>query len=123
MNLQFQSRQLGDKSAIIKLIGEADVFTLPAARQEMLKLIEEGVNWLIVDLEGIDYLDSTALGTLVGMLKRVRERSGELVLVGPKPRIRRLFEITRLEQVFSIYPDEKQAIESIEQEINGGGGG
>ena len=110
MNLEVRTRAISPELAVVELIGEADVYSSSLAKDAMLKLLESGTRNLIVDLEKADYLDSTALGLLVGMLKRVRERDGSLGLLNPKPRVKKVFEITRLDQVFPFYESESQAI-------------
>ena len=57
---------------------------------------------MVIDLDGVDFLDSTGLGVLVGGLKRVRSYDGDLTLVCTSPRILKVFELTRLTQVFKI---------------------
>ena len=94
---------------IIELEGEVDVYTAPQLKQQMISILEGGAKELVVDLAKVDYLDSTALGVLIGGLKRMRERDGNMVLVCPSPRIRRVFEITGLDKIFDIYNTEDEA--------------
>lgn len=116
INLEIRTRRIDKHTAVIELQGEMDVYTTPQAKEAMLDLLEEGYHHLVVNLQRTDYLDSTALGVLVGMLKRVREQGGELRLVAPSPRIRRLFEITRLVNVFPIDATEQEATDNLTQE-------
>lgn len=116
VNLQVHTRQVDDHMAIVELQGEMDVYTTPQAKEAMLNLIEKGYYHLVVNLQRAEYLDSTALGMLVGTLKRVREHGGDLRLVAPSPRIRRLLEITRLINVFSIDATEQEATAYLTQE-------
>lgn len=119
MNLEVRTRTLDDHRAIIEIAGEMDVYTTPQAKEAMLDLLERGYHHLVVDLQRTEYLDSTALGVLVGTLKRVREQGGDLRLVAPSPRIRRLLEITRLVNVFPIDATEAEATERLQQEEKG----
>ena len=116
VNLQVHTRRINDHTAAIDFQGEMDVYTTPQAKEVMLDLLEKGYHHLIVNLQGADYLDSTALGMLVGTLKRVREHGGDLRIVAPPPRIRRLLDITRLDKVFSIDQSEQDAMEYLKQE-------
>jgi anti-sigma B factor antagonist len=116
MNLQVHTRCIDDQTAIVDLHGEMDVYTTPQAKEVMLDLLEKGYHHLIVNLQHAEYLDSTALGMLVGTLKRTREKGGDLRLVSPTPRIRRLLEITRLVNVFPIDASEQEAIANLKQE-------
>ena len=109
LNLQVLTRLEDDHTAIVALTGEMDVFSTPQAKDVMLHLLEKGYHNLVVNLQHAEYLDSTALGMLVGTLKRVREQGGDLRLVAPSARIRRLLEITRLNLVFPIDASEQEA--------------
>lgn len=89
--------------AVLSVTGEIDVATAPQLREELVELVADGRNRIVVDLSGVDFLDSTGLGVLVGGLKRVRTHDGELSLACAQPRVRRVFEITGLTQVFPIH--------------------
>jgi len=108
MNLQINTRSLNNQASIIDLEGEVDVYTAPQLKQQIINLLDGGVKHVVVNLEAVDYLDSTALGVLIGGLKRLRERDGGLDLICPNPRIRRIFEITGLDKIFDIYSTEDE---------------
>jgi anti-sigma B factor antagonist len=76
--------------------------TAPALRQLVIQLLSTGVRLVAVDLTAADFVDSTGLGTLVAALKRVRTHDGELVVICPEPRLRRIFELTELVSVFGL---------------------
>ncbi len=101
---------------IIELEGEVDVYTAPQLKQQMISLLEGGARQMIVDLTKVEYLDSTALGVLIGGLKRMREMDGNMVLVCPSPRIRRVFEITGLDKIFDIHNTAQEAQEALGKE-------
>jgi anti-sigma B factor antagonist len=88
--------------AVLQLEGELDAFVAPELRERLHRLIDERdeLRVLVVDLEHVSFLDSTILGTLVGALRRMRERGGELRLVYPRPPANRIFELTGLDAVF-----------------------
>jgi anti-sigma B factor antagonist len=65
-----------------------------------------------VDLDGVDFIDSTGLGVLIGALKRVRTHDGDLALVCSEPRILKVFEITGLLTVFAVHPSIADATSS-----------
>jgi anti-sigma B factor antagonist len=95
---------------IIEVAGEIDVYTAPKLRERLVGLVEEGSYQLIVDMEGVEFLDSTGLGVLVGGLKRVRAHEGWIDLVSTQGRILRIFRITGLNKVFSIYDSVADAV-------------
>ena len=111
-----ETRTVESEPPVIELEGEVDVYTAPQLKQQMISLLESGAKELIVDLTKVEYLDSTALGVLIGGLKRMRERDGNMVLVCPSPRIRRVFEITGLDKIFDIFNAQEDAAESMGKE-------
>lgn len=89
---------------VISLVGEADVSTVARLREELVRAVGEGGPAYVVDLSRVPFLDSTALGVLVGRLKAVRSAGGDLVLVTDDQRLLRNFAITGLDKVFGIFP-------------------
>jgi anti-sigma B factor antagonist len=87
---------------VVAVIGEIDVATAPQLRECLHRVIAEGRATVVLDLLGVTFLDSTALGVLVGALKRCRELGGELHIVVTDARIKKIFEITGLNKVFPI---------------------
>jgi anti-sigma B factor antagonist len=87
---------------IIAVAGEIDVATAPQLRESLHGVIAQGQATVVLDLLEVSFLDSTALGVLVGALKRCRELGGELHVVVADARIMKIFEITGLTKVFPI---------------------
>jgi anti-sigma B factor antagonist len=98
--------------SVLAVSGEVDVATVPRLREQLHGLVAEGNTRIVVDLDGVDFLDSTGLGVLVGALKRVRSNDGELTLVCTQPRIRKVFEVTGLTKVFTLYDSVDEAVAS-----------
>ena len=94
---------------VLAVKGEVDVYTAPRLRERLVELVTEGKRKIVVDLEGVDFLDSTGLGVLVGGLKRLRSNDGEMSLVSTQSRILKVFEITGLTKVFSIHDSVESA--------------
>ena len=101
-----QEFQIEEKVAgqlpVIAVSGEIDVATAPQLRECLHRVIAQGDATIVLDLLGVTFLDSTALGVLVGALKRCRELGGELHVVVADSRIMKIFEITGLTNVFTI---------------------
>jgi anti-sigma B factor antagonist len=95
---------------VVAVHGEIDVATSPALRERLIGLVNDGATRLVLDLEAVDFLDSTGLGTIVSLLKRVRTHGGDLRLVCTEARIRRLFEITGLEKAVPLHASLDDAI-------------
>lgn len=113
MNLKVDTRSPREGVAVIALSGEADVYTSPRIKQEMVDLLNNGTSKLVVDLSGVEYLDSTGLGVLIGGLKRARERDGDLKVICDNMRILRIFEITGLTKIFDIHRSEADALATL----------
>jgi anti-sigma B factor antagonist len=95
---------------VITVHGEIDVATSPTLRERLIGLVNGGATRLVLDLETVDFLDSTGLGTIVSILKRVRTHGGDLRLVCTEARIRRLFEITGLDKALPLHASVDDAI-------------
>ena len=99
-----------DGTAVLTVKGEVDVATAPRLREHVIDLVADGHRRIVVDIEGVEFLDSTGLGVLVGALKRVRSHGGELELVCTRPRILKVFEVTGLDRVFAIHASVDEAV-------------
>jgi anti-sigma B factor antagonist len=97
----------------LELEGEVDVYTAPLLRQEIMDQVDKGTKFILVRLESVEYLDSTGLGILIGGVKRLKEQGGALKLVGPSPRISRIFDITGLNRIFDVYATQADALASV----------
>jgi len=109
LDIKVNVREAQGDCYVVELGGEIDVYTAPKLREKLISLVEAGSYQLIVDMEGVDFLDSTGLGVLVGGLKRVRAHDGWIDLVCTQSRILRIFRITGLNKVFSIYDTVAEA--------------
>jgi anti-sigma B factor antagonist len=94
-----------DGSPLLTLTGTLDFNSAARIREDLRQIIDKEPKQVIVDLNALDYIDSSGLGVLVGGLARLREAGGDLFLVVSNAKIRRIFEITKLSYVFSLFPD------------------
>ncbi|HET7488300.1 MAG TPA: STAS domain-containing protein [Acidimicrobiales bacterium] len=99
-----------DGITVLAVRGEVDVYTAPRLREKLVELVSQGKHNIVVDLEAVDFLDSTGLGVLVGGLKRLRSHDGDLSLVCTQHRILKVFEITGLTKVFTIHESVDAAV-------------
>ena len=97
-------------TTVLAVRGEVDVYTAPRLREKLVELVSQGKHNIVVDLEAVDFLDSTGLGVLVGGLKRLRSHDGDLSLVCTQHRILKVFEITGLTKVFTIHESVDAAV-------------
>jgi len=102
--------------AVCSAVGELDVASAPKLRQELVRAVAEadGPPRIVVDLGGVDFLDSTGLGVLLGGLKRARAKDGVLALARAESQVRKVFEITRVIEILPIHDDLDAAIASVQ---------
>lgn len=111
MDLGLDTHKHENGAVVLTVTGEVDLSTAPRLREAIVEAIADGATRLVVDLDHVEFLDSTGLGVLVGGLKRARSHDGDLALVCTQPRILKVFEITRLDSAFTIYKDVAEALE------------
>ncbi len=99
---------------VLAVHGEIDLFTAPELKQVLAECIEAGRIRIVVDLTETTFLDSTALGVLIGAVKRLRSRDGALALVNVDENIAKTFEITGLDQIFTILPTREEAVRAVD---------
>ena len=99
-----------DGIEVIDVAGTIDISTAPRLRELLIDLVSTNSYQLIVNLERVEFLDSTGLGVLIGGLKRVRAHDGSLDLACTQKRILKIFRTTGLTNVFAIHDTVDQAI-------------
>lgn len=95
---------------VVSLYGELDIATAPSLREQLIDQVNDGAIRLVLDLDGLDFLDSTGLGTIISALKRARTHGGDLGLVCNTARIRRLFAITGLDKAVPLHASLDEAV-------------
>ena len=101
---------------VVAVRGEIDLFTAPELKAALTDAIEEGRTRVVVDLSDTTFLDSTALGVLIGAVKRLRSRDGRMTIVNVDPNIAKTFEITGLDQIFTIRATRDEALAALDAE-------
>ncbi len=102
-------RRLDDK-VVLDLAGEIDMRCSVDLRGTFMELLESKPTVLVVNMNEVEFMDSSGLATLVEALQWCRRNSGELRLYGLQKRVRSIFEISRLESIFKIYENEAEAL-------------
>jgi anti-sigma B factor antagonist len=113
VDFDINTEQLGDSAYVISLTGEVDLYTAPEFKQQLLEVINQGAKEVVVDFSNTTFIDSTTLGVLVGGVKRLRTNDGQLSLVSSDRNITKIFEITGLDRVFTIYGSRDEAVNGI----------
>lgn len=113
MNDKFDiSEEFGNDHSVVKVVGELDVATAPLLQARLESAIDRGNPVVVVDLLDVTFIDSTALGVLIGCLKQSKAIGATLRIVASAPRILKVFEITGLTELFSILSTVDEALNS-----------
>jgi len=97
-------RKLDDGTMVVEVAGEIHVTTAPAFEKRLLALDRAGCDALVIDLGSVDFIDSTGLGVLIGAMRRITRRGGQMAVVCTNPTVLRLFEITGTDRTLDIRP-------------------
>lgn len=95
---------------VFDLSGSLDIATAPTVRAALLEAAERGDHRIVVDLNRVEFLDSTGLGALIGAQRRAKEAGGEIRLTVPEGQILRLLRITGLLKIFGVYATVDDAL-------------
>ena len=113
MALSINLRESGGV-AILDLAGRLWVLERPL-RDKVNEFLEQGRRHFVLNLAGLNYMDSSGLGQLVSILTSIRNNGGHIVILQPNERIQHLFAITRLNTVFGIFMDEGEAVQAAQK--------
>lgn len=113
MNIELRTEKIDD-IYIVEIEGEVDTYTSSKIKQDILKIVEQ-TSKIIVSMEKVKFIDSTGLGILIGILKKIKEKEGEMIIVSPNSYINQIFEITGLFKVFKIVENHQQAIDHMKK--------
>jgi anti-sigma B factor antagonist len=101
---------VGDGISVVAVRGDADLHTAHELRSAIGDAIDGGATALVVDLSETTFIDSMTLGVLLGAVKRLRPVGGRVSVVCTDANIRRIFEITLLDRVFSLQESREAAV-------------
>jgi anti-sigma B factor antagonist len=111
--LAISTEQPGPNTAVIGLKGEVDLYSCPELKEELLRVIGDGATLVVVDLTETTFIDSTGLGVLVRGVERLHTEAGRLAIVCTDPNMTKVFEVTGLDRVFSIYSTREEALAQV----------
>jgi anti-anti-sigma factor len=101
-----------DRADVLPLKGEIDLHVSPSVTASLHAMIEKKPRRLVVDLFEVTYIDSAGLAALIEAMQKVEAYGGKFLLAGLQETVRSIFEISRLDQVFQIFPDVNAALAS-----------
>ncbi|MGH2717045.1 MAG: STAS domain-containing protein [Actinomycetota bacterium] len=106
------ARESLPEAEVIRVSGELDISSSSALREELTEVARTDSN-VVLDLSGLRFMDSTGLSVIIAALKRLRERSFDLLLCAPQPPVRRIFEICGLDGIVTILPSEAATLDHL----------
>jgi anti-sigma B factor antagonist len=98
--------------SLVHVTGSLTSFEVSGLRTTITSLLEQGRKKIILNLDGLRYLDSSGIGELVRNYMTVIKSGGEMKVVGLKPKVEEIFKVTQLHQIFQEFQDEKEALAS-----------
>lgn len=108
MKLDFE---VSGDTLVVRVRGDLDLVSAESFRREVdRQMNERGTQNLLVNLGGVDFLDSAGLGAILGRYKRINARGGRVAIVGANPSIRRVLEISGVTGYVGLYRDETSAV-------------
>jgi anti-sigma B factor antagonist len=108
--LDISTEKAGSDAIVLSLTGEVDLYTCPELKTELLRVIDEGAQVVVVDLSGTSFIDSTGLAVLIRGAERLRTNDGRLTVVVVDPSLRKIFEVTGLDRIFTIHGSRDEAL-------------
>jgi anti-sigma B factor antagonist len=99
-----------DRADVLPLKGEIDLHVSPSVTASLNARIEKKPQRLVIDLSDVTYIDSAGLAALIEAMQKVEGYGGKFLLAGLQETVRSIFEISRLDQVFQIFPDVNAAM-------------
>ena len=99
-----------NRSKVVPLKGEIDLHVSPTVTAALTEVIDQKPERFVVDLSEVSYIDSAGLAALIQAMQKVEGYGGKFMLSGLQETVRSIFEISRLDQVFQIFPDADAAL-------------
>lgn len=113
MELDIEHTAVGDHD-VLAPSGEVDLSSYTQLRDRIGELLDAGRTHVVIDLSSTSFLDSTALGALIGGRRRAYAAGGSFAIICANPQLLRLFTITKLDLVFDVLPSRDEWLRRIE---------
>ena len=110
-DVSFETRTV-DGVDVVDISGQLDAFTTPDVKAEFKKLTDSRHYSLVLNLQKVDYVNSTGIGSIVAVAQQVRRRKGNLKIYGMKDDIRKVFDLVGASRVLEIFETEEDALSS-----------
>ena len=98
---------------IIKLKGQLDLHTAQDFKNKVKKQLSNKINNIVLDLEAIDFIDSSGIGAILSLYKKIENKGGEVVIINMSPTLNRIFELSGVLKIIESYSSRRQALENL----------
>ena len=117
--MQIEVLEKGGITVVVPVGARLDAEVAGDLRTTLVRCIERGDRKIILDLPGVDFIDSSGLGALVSALKHLKQldRGGDIRLANVQPGVRAVLEIIRLHRVFAQFPKVEDAVASFQAAV------
>ena len=110
LSLEVQTRKADNGATVVAPTGRLDVAGAPALKEVISEVVKDGPQHVVIDMEGVSFVDSTGLGSVIAALKQIRSSQGDLRLAAPNQQVRVVLELTTLDRVFPYYSTVEEAL-------------
>jgi anti-sigma B factor antagonist len=107
--ISFEERSAEKGYVVLSIIGDLVMWSLPAAKQKVEELLEQGKKKIVFDLEKTNYIDSAGLGFFIGTLKNLKGIKGDMILINLNTYIYGIFQLIQLHNIIDIYDNLEEA--------------
>jgi anti-sigma B factor antagonist len=110
MALEVETRPADNGVTVLSPSGRLDVAGAPVLKEAIGEAVRNSPAKVVIDMEGVSFVDSTGLGSVIAALKQIRNSQGELRLAAPNQQVRVVLELTTLDRVFPYYATVEEAL-------------
>lgn len=86
----------------VNLDGEIDIYTANTLKEKLSVVSEDKISDIKINMQNLEYIDSTGLGILIGILKRLKQKDKDIYIINIKPNVKKIFTITGLDKIFKL---------------------
>lgn len=107
--MKFETSPIGDGIAAVRGVGRLNMVSAPALRETVAVALAAGRTRIVIDLSGVDFVDSSGLGALIGCLKSARQLGGDLRIAQPTAQVEMVLQLSNLDRVLKSYESTAEA--------------
>ncbi|MBM7555264.1 STAS domain-containing protein [Halanaerobacter jeridensis] len=100
---------------IVRINGNFDLHTAEYFKKQISSYLKKEINNLILDLQSIDVIDSSGIGAILSIYKKIKKRGGKIVIININPTLKRIFELSGLLNIIKVYSSQREALEKLQR--------